>query len=426
MPQTCTTSLPLQTTLHEKKGGEKVMANKVTKRQLLSSALALTVSGTMLLGTTMAWFTHEAKTGVNTITTGKLEVDLQDSKGNTLVSKTDVALDQIEQPGKSKAKTYTFKVKNAGTVDGYVKLDLDVTEKPSCGHFSYEFSSDVVAVTYGNSEDVTLTYWLKEEDACNTCAGAEIKATIVASASQKEFVNVSTKEALETALKNPNSHIILSGTIEDAGTLEVAEGVVLEGGTLTGNTSLQVKGDAVIRNVKFENISNGEEEFPKKLSAIYAQSLAGTLVLDGCTFNDIAYEALLCTPIPGANITVKNCTFNSSSEVYRYLQIQSYYKNDKHELIQLNGVSVSIVGNTFNNCQNIKDDTIMIAYLEPSTLSLGQNQFNGNKVVNGIYYWETVGTSGKGKYAAYNPQTVTKALTEEEVVNFQDYLNNNQ
>ena len=53
------------------------MANsKSTKRALLTSALALLMCVTMLVGTTFAWFTDTASTGVNKIQAGNLKVDI--------------------------------------------------------------------------------------------------------------------------------------------------------------------------------------------------------------------------------------------------------------------------------------------------------------------------------------------------------------
>ena len=57
---------------------------KTTKRALFSSVVALLLCFTMLLGTTFAWFTDTASTGVNTIQAGTLQVALQDSVGNSL------------------------------------------------------------------------------------------------------------------------------------------------------------------------------------------------------------------------------------------------------------------------------------------------------------------------------------------------------
>ena len=57
---------------------------KATKRALLTSVMALVMCVVMLVGTTFAWFTDTARTGVNKIEAGKLDVQLlmKDNAGN--------------------------------------------------------------------------------------------------------------------------------------------------------------------------------------------------------------------------------------------------------------------------------------------------------------------------------------------------------
>ena len=57
---------------------------KATKRALLTSVMALVMCVVMLVGTTFAWFTDTASTGVNKIQAGNLDIELQmkDNAGN--------------------------------------------------------------------------------------------------------------------------------------------------------------------------------------------------------------------------------------------------------------------------------------------------------------------------------------------------------
>ncbi len=57
---------------------------KSSKRALLLSALAIVLCIAMLIGTTFAWFTGTASTGVNKIVAGNLDIELQmkDNDGN--------------------------------------------------------------------------------------------------------------------------------------------------------------------------------------------------------------------------------------------------------------------------------------------------------------------------------------------------------
>lgn len=56
------------------------------KRSLLVSAIALTLTAALLIGTTFAWFTSNATTGVSTVQSGKLEIQLLDANGRKLES----------------------------------------------------------------------------------------------------------------------------------------------------------------------------------------------------------------------------------------------------------------------------------------------------------------------------------------------------
>ena len=59
-------------------------SSKSTKRALISSALALLMCVAMLIGTTFAWFTDTASTGVNKIQAGNLHVEIQDKEGTEI------------------------------------------------------------------------------------------------------------------------------------------------------------------------------------------------------------------------------------------------------------------------------------------------------------------------------------------------------
>ena len=64
-------------------------SSKFTKRALLSSALAILMCVTMLIGTTFAWFTDTASTGVNKIVSGNLKVDIIGANSDSHIEKLD-------------------------------------------------------------------------------------------------------------------------------------------------------------------------------------------------------------------------------------------------------------------------------------------------------------------------------------------------
>ena len=73
---------------------------KATKRALLTSVMALVMCVVMLVGTTFAWFTDTASTGVNKIQAGNLDIELQmkDAEGKWVDAK-DATLDWVKAEG---------------------------------------------------------------------------------------------------------------------------------------------------------------------------------------------------------------------------------------------------------------------------------------------------------------------------------------
>ena len=59
------------------------MNSKSTKRALLTSVLAMVVCLAMLVGSTFAWFTDTATTGVNKIQAGNLDIELSYKNNST-------------------------------------------------------------------------------------------------------------------------------------------------------------------------------------------------------------------------------------------------------------------------------------------------------------------------------------------------------
>ena len=92
---------------------------RATKRALLTSVMALVMCVVMLVGTTFAWFTDTASTGVNKIQTGNLDVELEYSKDFTKWEKADNTTKVFEdntlwEPGHT--DIVYLRVKNAGTL----------------------------------------------------------------------------------------------------------------------------------------------------------------------------------------------------------------------------------------------------------------------------------------------------------------------
>ena len=97
------------------------MNNKrATKRALLTSVMALVMCVVMLVGTTFAWFTDTASTGVNKIVAGNLKVDIVGATtGNHIDSLSfqnkDNSSSILWEPGVT-FHTEGFRIKNDGNL----------------------------------------------------------------------------------------------------------------------------------------------------------------------------------------------------------------------------------------------------------------------------------------------------------------------
>ena len=120
------------------------MNNKrATKRALLTSVMALVMCVVMLVGTTFAWFTDTASTGVNKIQAGNLDVKLEYKNTPTadfteVDTSTNVFKDgALWEPGH--VEYVVLKISNAGNLALKYKLGINIAdEKPSINVYNNE------------------------------------------------------------------------------------------------------------------------------------------------------------------------------------------------------------------------------------------------------------------------------------------------
>ena len=104
--------------------------NQSTKRAFCSSVAAVVICVAMLIGTTFAWFTSTASTGVNKIESGTLKVDIVDAAGESIQNKTMSFVNKNEsanilwEPGAT-FHTPVFKIKSLGNLALKYKLILN-------------------------------------------------------------------------------------------------------------------------------------------------------------------------------------------------------------------------------------------------------------------------------------------------------------
>ena len=109
-------------------------SSKSTKRALVSSTLAILMCVAMLIGTTFAWFTDTASTGVNKIQAGNLDIAVEyrtSSEGDwkTLDNATDLfgAEGTLFEPGHT--RVVELKIKNAGNLALKYKIGMNVVSE---------------------------------------------------------------------------------------------------------------------------------------------------------------------------------------------------------------------------------------------------------------------------------------------------------
>lgn len=144
--------------------------SKSTKRALLTSSISLLLCFAMLIGTTFAWFTDSASTGVNKIQSGNLDIDVLyatpsdvvDGKipdGNWKDVEKDSPVfkpDALWEPGYT--EVVYFKIKNAGSLAlKYIMSANIANETAGINKAGKEFNlSDYLSAYYMTGEKATV------------------------------------------------------------------------------------------------------------------------------------------------------------------------------------------------------------------------------------------------------------------------------
>ena len=140
------------------------MNNKrATKRALLTSVMALVMCVVMLVGTTFAWFTDTASTGVNKIQAGNLDVDIIGEDGKSLDGKTlsfknvNDKTDILWEPGAT-FFTQGFQIVNKGNL----ALKYKVVVSGTTGDAKLLEAIDFAVVTDNTKKDAEAVSFAEE------------------------------------------------------------------------------------------------------------------------------------------------------------------------------------------------------------------------------------------------------------------------
>ncbi len=152
-------------------------SSKSTKRALLSSALAILMCAAMLIGTTFAWFTDTASTGVNKIVSGNLKVDIIGANSDSHIEKLDFTKatgaegeNLLWEPG-CRYLTEGFRIANKGNLALTWKAQVNKgTTAANEGNFNLLDVIDFYLVTSKDANDMGTAL---DEFSGNLTAGAK-------------------------------------------------------------------------------------------------------------------------------------------------------------------------------------------------------------------------------------------------------------
>ena len=139
---------------------------KATKRALLTSVMALVMCVVMLVGTTFAWFTDTASTGVNKIVSGNLKVDIIGADSDSHIEKlnftkaattdAEVGAEILWEPG-CRYLTEGFRIANKGNLALKWKAQVNTgTTAANEGNFDLLDVIDFYLVKNDKNDEGTL------------------------------------------------------------------------------------------------------------------------------------------------------------------------------------------------------------------------------------------------------------------------------
>ena len=382
---------------------------KATKRALLTSVMALVMCVVMLVGTTFAWFTDTASTGVNKIQAGNLDVKLLAEDGETSLEGATLEWqkaagaedgDILWEPG-CRYKLQPIIIKNAGTlalkykivisgIDGDAKLNeaIDWTingvsldeEKPLLagafatltieGHMKEEAGNEYQGLSIdGIGITVYATQYTHENDSYNHTYDEDATygtgATIIGLDGTYDSLTAAAKAWRES------KDVVTSGGTFGMNSLGTVDSIawVVSGEVATGNGEGVIgnngAGESIlgggyftpavtVNNITIKGVNDAKIA---KTGDSYLVSAAGkNVVYENITFVD----TVRIDSNPG-NLTFKNCKFeagfrmpHSAANGNVTIENCTFTGNESSGyaiFAQGNMASFTISGNAISNCQ---------------------------------------------------------------------------
>ena len=338
------------------------MNNKrATKRALLTSVTALVMCVVMLAGTTFAWFTDTASTGVNKIQAGNLDVDIIGETSNdhvTTLNFTKAAVTDAEagaeilwEPG-CRYLTEGFRIANKGNLALKWKAVVNKgTTAANEGNFDLLDVIDFYLVT-GTGEKQTETplneftgnlkkteisdvYYIK--GVMKTTAGNDYQGltldgiTITVYATQDTVENDSFGPDYD---KNATYYPVLDAAgMKDAlvngGNIKVDANVdPSEALVATKNTTIDMNGKTIA------NINDVWDKVPNSWSLISARKDADLTITGNGTFAAKENDCYAVDVQDGATVTIENGTFIGNIHAVYVLKGTAYIKGGFYSVQQ--------------------------------------------------------------------------------------------
>ena len=326
------------------------MNNKrATKRALLTSVTALVMCVVMLAGTTFAWFTDTASTGVNKIQAGNLKVDIVDKEGTT-------SLD---------GKSLSF-VKAGPTAD--TGATTEILWEPGCRYLTQGFR-------IANKGNLALK-WKAQVNKGTTAAnegGFDLLDVI------DFYVVTSTDENAEAvAIENFKGNLGANKTSEDVyyikGVMKTTAGNDYQGLTLDGISITVYATQDTVENDSFDNTYDASATYYPVLDAAGMKDAlvnGGNIKVDADVNPDKTLVATKETTIDMNGKTIANTTDVWSGNDWSLISAQE-------------GANLTITGNgTFQAKEN---DCYAVDVQDGATVTIENGTFIGN--IHAVYVLE--------------------------------------
>ena len=449
------------------------MNNKrATKRALLTSVTALVMCVVMLVGTTFAWFTDTASTGVNKIQAGNLDVDIIGATGDQHVEKlsfTKAAMTDAEagaeilwEPG-CRYLTQGFRIANKGNLALKWKAVVNKgTTAENPGKFDLLDVIDFYLVTSKNVDDMgtELNEFSGKLGATETSGVYYIKGVMKTTAGNDyqgltlDGISI-TVYATQDTVENDSFDNTYDANATYYPVLDAAgmKDALVNGGNIkmdadinpekalvaTKDTTIDMNGKTI------KNTTNIWNESAAEWSLVSARENADLTITGNGTFAAKENDCYAVDVQDGATVTIENGTFIGNIHAVYVLEGTAYIKGGFYSVQQkypdaakadefvLNcldanyknnkSANIIVTGGTFVNF-NPADcwaEGARTNFVAPGYSVISETKANGDKwftVVKGT--GATVGTQEDLNSAITNNETSTVKLTEDGTYNLTD------